>query len=606
MVLGTFAMYFREPRVPARIHHQLIQIATHVAAIAIGKHIREATIRESGERYRLINLATNDAVWDWDLKNNTLWWNDSVERLFGYPADEVTSDLGWWVERVHPDDRSRVHDSLARAAETNASRWQEDYRFRRRDDTYADVQDRGYVMRDEAGAAVRMIGMMQDISERRQAQLRIEHLAYHEPVTQLSNRAAMHRELAAAVTKAEAERGELSLLLLNLNFFRDINESLGHDNGDLLLQRVAVRLRDTVGTQGQVASLGGDEFAVLLPRSSSSSDHDRALAAVQQCLQSPFELSGIPIRLEATSGLASYPQDGATPQLIWQHADVALRTAKERHEPCLRYDSGIDHFDAARLSLLGELEPAISADQLVLHYQPKVDLQSGRAVGVEALVRWAHPTRGLIFPDAFMPLAERTDLINPLTRWLVATAMRDGLALAQQNLPLEVAVNLSARNLHDSDFCQDLLALVRDTAFPVSRLTFEITETAVVSDPTRVRAGLDLFRAAGIHLAMDDFGVGQSSLTYLKDLPITKMKIDKSFVMGLDATHNAAIVRSAIDMGRNLRLEVTAEGVEQETSYYALRAMGCDVGQGYLFSRPLALGPLVGWLQQSRWAHAGV
>jgi diguanylate cyclase (GGDEF)-like protein len=480
-VIGTFAMYFREPRLPASAHYQLIAIATHVAAIAIGRDIREAVIRESEERYR--------------------------------------------------------------------------------------------------------------------------YLAFHEPATQLSNRTAMQRDLAAAVATAETEGSDLALLLLNLNFFRDINDSLGHDNGDLLLRRVAGRLRETVGHEGRVASLGGDEFAVLLPHLSAPSEYERALASVQKCLQRPFELAGVPVKLEATAGVAFYPRDGSTPQLVWQHADVALRTAKERREPYLCYDAGIDHYDAVRLSLIAELESAIKADQLVLYYQPKVDLRSGEAIGVEALVRWTHPTHGIVSPDAFIPLAERTELVNPLTRWIVATAMRDGLALSRASVPLGVAVNLSARSLHDADFCKDLLALVYEAAFPVARLTFEITETAIVSDPTRVRAGLDLFRAAGIHLAMDDFGVGQSSLTYLKDLPITEMKIDKSFVMDLSNAHNAAIVRSAIDLGRNLRLQVTAEGVEHESAYFALKAMGCDVGQGYLFGRPLPLEALVEWLRRSSWAH---
>lgn len=601
-IVGTFAMYFREARSPEPIHEQLIGIATHIAAIAIGKDARERAVRDSEERYRLINLATNDAVWDWDLRRDTLWWNDGAQRLFGYGAGEIGRDLAWWVDRVHPDDRARVHDSLRGTAATGASSWQEEYRFRRKDGSYADIQDRGHVMRDESGAAVRMIGMMQDISERRQAALEIEHLAFHEPVTQLPNRTALWQALTRAVARAEVDGGGLSLLLLNLNDFRDVNNSLGHSNGDILLLRVAERLREGVGSAGTVASLGGDEFAVLVPRPAAAGDHERLLAIVQDCLQRPFELAGIPIRLQATAGIAVHPRDGATPRLLWQHADVALRTAKERREPFLCYQPGIDHYDALRLALIGELEAAIAGGQMVLHYQPKIDLRSERTVGVEALVRWAHPTRGLIAPDAFMPLAERTDLINPLTRWMVAAAMRDGLLLGQRDLALQISVNLSARNLHDAEFCRSLLALVRDTAFPVSRLTFEITETAIVSDPARARAGLDLFRDAGIHLAMDDFGVGQSSLTYLKDLPISTMKIDKSFVIDLDAFHNAAIVRSAIDMGRNLGLHVTAEGVEQEATYYALRAMGCAGGQGYLFSRPLALPALCDWLHDSRWA----
>jgi diguanylate cyclase (GGDEF)-like protein/PAS domain S-box-containing protein len=541
-------------------------------------------------------------VWDWDVKNNIIWRNDGAERLFGYTADEVAAELNWWKDRVHPDDRDRVFESLHRVIHSDANRWQEDYRFRRRDGTYADIQDRGYVMRDGDGHTVRMIGMMQDISDRRRAELEIEHLAYHEPVTQLSNRLAMQRALSRAMDHAASSGSGLALLLLNLNFFRDINDSLGHDTGDRLLRLVAGRLVETVADRGQVASLGGDEFAVLLPASSTAPGHEPALAAVQDCFVRPFELSGIPIKLEATAGIAFYPKDGGTPDLIWQHADVALRTAKERREPFLCYDPRINHYDATRLALIAELDAAMAADQLVLYYQPKVDLRSGVAIGVEALVRWVHPARGVISPGEFMPLAERTDLINPLTRWMVTGALRDGLALERMGFPLGVAVNLSARSLHDADFCRELIARVRETGFPLERLTVEVTETAIVSDPTRIRAGLEMFRAAGISLALDDFGVGQSSLSYLKHLPITKIKIDKSFVMELDEPHHAAIARAAIDMGRNLHFEVTAEGVEEEHAHETLRAMGCDVAQGYLFSRPVPFDELVDWLRNSQWS----
>ena len=320
----------------------------------------------------------------------------------------------------------------------------------------------------------------------REAQLRIEHLAYHEPVTQLPNRTAMQGELLKAIKKADAEHVELALLLVNLNYFRDINDSLGHENGDRLLQRVAERLREAAGGAGRVASLGGDEFAVLLPQC----EQEDALATVQESLHVPFELEGIPITLEATAGIAVYPRDGATPQLLWQHADIALRTAKEIRAPHLYYDARINHYDSNRLALVSELERALTGNELVLHYQPKIDLRSGRTTGLEALVRWVHPTRGLIVPDAFMPLAERTALINPLTQLLVAAAIRDAQSLAQQGLPLEVAVNLSAKSLYDPGFCRGLLALVHAAGFPVSQLTFEITETAIASDSGTRRAGL--------------------------------------------------------------------------------------------------------------------
>ena len=596
-VLGTFAMYFREPRTPGDVHQRLIGIATHVAAIAIVKELRDRALQESEERYRLLNLATNDAVWDWDLTANTLWWNESVQRLFGYAAAEVTNKLSWWLERVHPDDRERVHLSLQLAADTGAQGWSEDYRFRRKNGTYSDIQDRGYVMRDASGKTVRMIGAMQDISERRQAQKEIEYLAYHEPVTGLPNRTSMQQTLANAMARASVDRSELSLLLLNLNYFRDINDSLGHRNGDGLLRSVAERLQTVADGRGHVASLGGDEFAVLLTRSPA----EHALEAVKGSLHSPVDVIGLPIKVDAAIGIAVYPHDGNTPETLWQHADVALRTAKERNEAHLYYHASIDHYDPARVALIGELRAAIGTNQLLLCYQPKVDLKSGRTVGVEALVRWRHPSRGMVSPGTFIPLAERTELINPMTAWIVEAAVTEAVALSSAGIPMEMSVNLSARNLHEPGFCMKLLSCVEELGFPLAQLTLEITETAIMADPGRAKIGLKELCDAGLHLAMDDFGVGQSSLTYLKDLPITKLKIDKSFLMDFGDPRNVAIVRSAITLARNLGLGVTAEGVDDDASYGALCDLGCDEGQGNFFSPPLAPEALLVWLRESKW-----
>jgi diguanylate cyclase (GGDEF)-like protein len=477
-VLGTFAMYFKEPRMPDDIHERLIGIATHVAAIAIIKELRDRALHESN--------------------------------------------------------------------------------------------------------------------------LRIEHLAYHETVTGLPNRASMQRTLAAAVARAEVEHLEFSLLLLNLNYFRDINDSLGHQNGDLLLRRLAERLSLAAGGAEHVAALGGDEFAVLLRTSSG----DRALEPVKECLRHPVDVIGLPIKLEAAIGVAVYPRDGETPELLWQHADVALRTAKERNDAHLYYDASIDPYDPARLTLLGDLRAAIGTDELVLHYQPKIDLKSGRTVGVEALVRWRHPTRGMVSPSTFIPMAERTDLINPLTEWIVDAAITQALAFVRAGMPLEMSVNLSARNLHEPGFCTQLLSSVRAKGFPLTQLTMEITETAIMADPVRAQAGLKELRDAGIQLSMDDFGVGQSSLTYLKDLPISKMKIDKSFVMDFGDPRNTAIVQSAIDLARHMGLAITAEGVEQDVAYRALCDLGCDQGQGMFFSWGLPADALMTWLRDSRWGAA--
>ncbi len=599
-LLGTFAMYLRHPGSPTEMHHNLIGIATHVAAIAISKDRRKREARDTQERYRLLNLATNDAVWDWDVQKNTLWWNDAVERLFGYPASEVTSDYDWWVDRVHPEDRDRVHDSLQNAAVSGAMSWDEEYRFRRRDGSYAEIQDRGYVMRDATGTTVRMIGTMQDISERKQAQEQMRRLAYQEPVTGLPNRTAMHSELDMLLGP-EHPAPSFALVLINLDCFRDINDSLGHGNGDRLLCELAARLRQQLDGVASVGCLGGDEFALIVPGVASAEDAERLLETVRDCLQQPIEIATIPIRVEATAGVALAPRDGDAPDLLWRRAHIALRAAKEHREPFACYSPDIDHYDPKRLALMADLRTAINEGQLQLHYQPKLDLRSGKVVALEALVRWQHPTRGMIFPDSFIPPAERTGLINPLTTWVLATALRQGLELERAGAALGISVNISARNLHDAAFCRGVLELVKKSGFPVERLTLEITETAIMDDPARAKAVLSELHDAGIHLSIDDFGIGQSSLTYLKDLPITRMKIDKSFVIGFEQPKNMAIVRSAIDLARNMSLIVTAEGIEDEATYLALRQLGCDLGQGYFLSKPIPAEGLLTWLQQSPW-----
>jgi diguanylate cyclase (GGDEF)-like protein/PAS domain S-box-containing protein len=601
-VLGTFAMYFRTPGDPEPRHQRLIDVALHVAAIAITCEQREGdrrraitALRESEERYRLINLATKDAVWDWDLRSNTLWWNNGVESLFGYPLAEVPASLDWWVKRMHPEDRDRAHRSLQATAAGEDNSWSEDYRFQRCDGSYADVQDRGYVMRDASGTAVRMIGMMQDISGRKRAEARIRELAYYDPLTGLPNRVALQVQLAGTVVAGQP----LALLFLDLNHFGEVNNTLGRHNGDILLLHVTDILRGIVGPAGQVAALGGDEFAILLAPLVDEGEVRALLDRIQLVLQKPVQLAGIPVSIEATLGVVLYPQHGATVEQLWQRADIALRAAKERHESHLFYSIECDHYDPVRLSLLGELREAIDAGQILLHYQPKVNLRTNRVCGLEALVRWQHPERGLLYPDAFLPLAEGTGLIHPLTACIVRMALREGLELVREGLVIEMSINLSARNLHDPAFCRSILEQVRAANFPATRLTLEVTETAIMDDPARAKAVLAELHEAGIHLAMDDFGIGHSSLAYLKDLPIDKLKIDKSFVMDFAQPRNAAIVRSAIELARNLGLEVTAEGVEDERTSLALRDMGCDLGQGYFFSRPLALKPLVAWLRES-------
>jgi EAL domain-containing protein (putative c-di-GMP-specific phosphodiesterase class I) len=286
-----------------------------------------------------------------------------------------------------------------------------------------------------------------------------------------------------------------------------------------------------------------------------------------------------------------------------QRSEVALRVARSSHRNHLLYSAKIDDYQPERIALVGELPDAIERNQLLLHYQPKIDLNSGRIVGVEALVRWQHPQRGLVFPDKFIPMAERTQIINPLTRWVIQDALRQVRIWRDAGFDLGLSVNLSTRNLLDTALCESIPDMAGNAGVPLDRLTLEITESAIMGDPEQCKRLLDGLHARGVVFSMDDFGIGQSSLSYIKDLPIHKIKIDKSFVMGFKEPRNAAIVHAAIDMGHSLEMQVTAEGVEDEQTLKVLKAFGCDIGQGYFFSKPLPVDKMTGWFRESAWGY---
>jgi diguanylate cyclase (GGDEF)-like protein len=429
----------------------------------------------------------------------------------------------------------------------------------------------------------------------------VDYLAFHDPVTGLANRSMLHQHLSRITGDADMKHSPFGVLLININNFRDINDTLGHKNGDILLRAIANRISSAVWESDVVACLGGDEFAVLLPHLASGGDIDLVVEKISDALQRPITVQGLPINLEASAGIALYPDHGTTADLLWQHADIALREAQATHSEYLLYVPDIDHYDPRKLALLGGIRDAIERNQFLLHFQPTIDLQTERTMGVEALLRWQHPERGLIFPDQFIPVVERTGLIQPLTTWVLANALQQGHVWYQSGLPLDVSVNLSARNLLNRNLAPEILDIVSRSSFPLGRLTLEVTESAIMIDPARAKSILSELNDAGIKISMDDFGIGQSSLSYLKDLPIRKLKIDKSFVMEYRKPRNAAIVRSAIELAHNLDITVTAEGVEDRATCQALQELGCEQAQGYYFSKPLPVDKVTDWLRTSHW-----
>jgi len=418
------------------------------------------------------------------------------------------------------------------------------------------------------------------------------HQAQHDALTDLPNRSLLRTRLDEALRVEPQGSQPLALLLLDLDRFKEINDTLGHHYGDQLLIELAHRLGSVLRPSESVARLGGDEFGILITHlSDATNDLEQTLEKIRDALDHPFQVDGLPLHVEASIGVARYPEHGRDVDLLLQRADVAMYVAKDSGMPHAIYTAELDHHDTASLTLLAELPRALRNRELVLHYQPKLDVHTGKLAGIEALTRWQHPTRGLIPPGDFVPAAEKTGLIQPLTRYVLDEALTRWKSEGQN---ITVAVNLSMRNLHDPTLPEQVAELLRKWDLSGECLTLEITESAIVSDPSGTKDIIRQLRELGVGISIDDFGTGYTSLAYLARLPITQLKIDRSFVVNMDKdAADAAIVRSIITLGHDLDLEVVAEGVETLVIYDQLARLGCDTIQGYWLSRSLPPAELI-------------
>jgi diguanylate cyclase (GGDEF)-like protein len=419
--------------------------------------------------------------------------------------------------------------------------------------------------------------------------------AITDELTGLPNRRLLNDRLEQAIAEREDD-GRLTLLLIDLDGFTEVNDSLGHTAGDLLLRQIGPRLREALRTEDVLGRLGGDEFGVLL----NGLDTDAALAVaarVRAALERPIDVEGLALMIDASIGVATCPEHGADAGALMQHADVAMYHAKAAHTGCEVYTPERDASSRDRLALLGRLRHGIEDGELVLHYQPKADMRTGGVIGVEALVRWEHPELGLLAPADFLPAAEQTALMRPLTLWVLDTALADCRRWRDDGRPLGVAVNLALANLIDRGFPGVVAAALDRHGVPAALLQLEITENIVMADPGRVLEVLDALRALGVGLSLDDFGTGHSSLSHLRRLGVDEIKIDRSFVSEMVTDPDArAIVRCTVQLARALRLRMVAEGAEDAETWDALRRAGCDVIQGFYLSRPLPVQQLDAWL----------
>jgi len=451
-------------------------------------------------------------------------------------------------------------------------------------------------------SGARLVLIARDVTDRRHAEDALAHQALHDILTGLPNRTLLHDRLDQAIHEARRRNETLALLVLDLDEFKAVNDSFGHHIGDALLTQVGPRFQSGLRETDTVARLGGDEFAVVLPGADASSA-GRIAAALLKSLERPFTVQAEELVVGASIGVAVYPNHGDTAQILLQHGDIAMYAAKaELGNGYSVYTPEQDRHGADRLGQLAELRRAIESDELVLEYQPLISLRTGRVTSVEALVRWNHPTRGRIMPNAFIPLAEQTGLIKPLTERVIGLALHDvGLWRARHH-DCPVAVNLSTRNLLDPLLPDLVRELLQRHDVPPAALRFEITESVLLGEPERAMETLNQLRAIGVRFALDDFGSGYSSLSYLHRLPLEEVKIDQSFIRELSSADasGSTIVGATVDLGHRLGFAVVAEGVESADEWDRLIALGCDIVQGFHIARPMPVADVIRWLDVLR------
>ncbi len=556
--------------------------------------VAQQALAYSEERLRLVLLGSNDASFDWDIATGETYYSPRWWAFLGH-AEQPGPVGQFWCDVVHPDDLAVVAARFQAAVEGKATTYELEYRLRHRDGHDVPVLSRGFIQRDAAGRAQRVAGTITNLTERKQAEEKIHRLAFYDPLTELPNRRLLMVHLQHALL-ASARSGRIgALLFIDLDNFKLLNDTLGHDKGDELLRLAAARLRGALRESDMVARLGGDEFVVML-EDLGASPKAAALQAeligkkLLELCNRPYPLQSGQYRSTASVGVALFDPPATGVDEILKHADLAMYHAKAMGRNTLRFfDCSMQRVVEQRMALEEDLHDGLDRGEMVLHFQQQVDA-SGQIVGAEALVRWRHPRRGLILPGEFIPLAEQTGLILKLGKWVLraaCTTLRQW-ALHPRLARLQLSVNVSARQLFEPDFVAQTLALVAETGANPRRLALELTESVFAEDAATTIARMATLRQQGINFALDDFGIGYSSLSYLQKMPLDHLKIDKCFVADVPtSSHGATIVRIIITLAEKLGLTVVAEGVETEEQKNFLSDNGCTNYQGYLFGRPV-------------------
>lgn len=559
-------------------------------------------LRASEERYNLVSRATNDLIWDWDLTTGQVAWNDALASQLGYAAKDIQPSAAWWLEHIHPDHRERVighiHDLIGRGE----NKFEDEYPFRKADGSYAHMYDRGFIIRSIDGAAVRMVGAMQDLSERKRAEESLLRAATRDPLTNLPNRKVFLQELDGAVRAAIEDSRWCSLLLLDLDEFKQVNDMMGHDAGDALLKELASRLSQSLPDGSLLARLGGDEFGVILKDVASASKVEVCAEALLARLRQPFVRDGRVLDCGATIGAALIPHHGKKPDEILKSADMALYAAKtDKRGGFLLFEPGHRAALQKRVAMRALAKAAIRESRIVPFYQSQVRLDDHAVVGFEALLRWRQPGRGIQLPGAITAAFDDLELAAAISDRMIEHVLADVRAWLGQDLPFgHVALNASAAEFRRDGFAERLLGQLQEYSIPPERVQLEVTESVFLGRGSEyVDRALKMLSSAGVSIALDDFGTGYASLRHLKQFPVDIIKIDRSFVRDMRVDpEDDAIVRAVINLGRSLGIEVVAEGIETSAQAEHLSSLGCNLGQGFLFSKAVPANQVPGLINR--------
>ena len=564
------------------------------------KEKNEQQLKQSQERYQLALEGANDVIWNLDFTMKRVFTSSRIEKVFGIIHQEEGYDYQSWLEVMHPDDRTALRKALKNHLAGRTPYYFIECRIMDSKEREIWVAIRGKALFDKKGKALRVAGSMSDITEQKHAREQVEYMAYYDSLTNLPNRFLFDSKLKECLVRGREEQQPVAFILIDLDNFKTVNDMYGHHAGDILLKNISECLLQFLSEKSFVCRFGGDEFILFLYGYSSRQEVEEFIRAIRSCIERPIQIKSQLFHPTASMGIALFPSDGEDFDELLQCADLALYKVKGEKKASFRFfEADMRKNFIEKLEVENGIKRGLKQNEFRLFFQPQVDLKTGEVKGVEALLRWEHPERGLVYPLEFISIAEETGLIIPLGTWVLSEACAFAKkVLERTGKTICVAVNISPLQLEEWNFVEMVQEVLETQKLSPSQLEIEITESILLKSFNEVTKKINVLRDLGVIVAMDDFGTGYSSLTYMQRLPIDILKIDREFVANIDLHQKSnALVASIIDLSHIFGFRVVAEGIEDHMHIKALQKMKCDIGQGYYISHPLPEKDCISWLE---------